>query len=96
MGRDLSLVMELSGPSRRTQGALLAHAASWARSKGLGTMVLMSTTLSLATAVRGLLAPVPSILLPKRQVLVVRGDTENTPSPTASRWSLSTGDWDVF
>lgn len=95
MGRDLALVMELTGPTEAAQRALLAHAAFWARSEGLGTMALMSTTLSLATALRKLLAPVPSFLLPKRQVLVVRSGAEDAPS-SATRWSLSTGDWDVF
>ena len=51
--------------------------------------------LSLAKALRKLLAPIPSFLLPKRQVLVVRSGAADAPS-SAPRWSLSTGDWDVF
>jgi hypothetical protein len=56
----------------------------------------MSTSVPLRTAVRSCLVPVPSRLLPKRQVLVVRsGDGTTTPF-TAARWFVQTGDWDVF
>jgi len=96
MGRDLALVMEVTGSTPRVQTALLSHAAAWARSEGLGTMSLMSTTLPLSTAVRTLLAPVPSMLLPKRQVLVVRGERDLPASLLTTDWALSTGDWDVF
>lgn len=96
MGRDLALVMELAGISGGTQRALLAHAASWARSEGLRLMAMMSTTVPAIASLRSMLAPVPSRLLPKRQVLVIRGKTENRASSAAPRWSLSTGDWDVF
>lgn len=96
MGRDLALVMEVSGSTPRVQTALLSHAAAWARSEGLGMMSLMSTDLPLPTAVRALLVPVPSMLLPKRQVLVVHGE-KDLPAPLlTTSWALSTGDWDVF
>jgi hypothetical protein len=96
MGRDLALVMEVTGSTPRLQTALLSHAAAWARSQGLGTMSLMSTTLPLPTALRILLVPVPSVLLPKRQVLVVRGKGDLPGSLLTKSWALSTGDWDVF
>jgi GNAT superfamily N-acetyltransferase len=96
MGRDLALVMEVTGSPPRVQTALLSHAAAWARSEGLGMMALMSTDVPLPTAVRTLLAPIPSMLLPKRQVLVVHG-AGDLPAPLLkTSWALSTGDWDVF
>jgi hypothetical protein len=95
-GRDLALVMELTGSSARVQCALMSHAAAWAHSEGLGAMALMSTTLPLWSALRTTMAPVPSVFLPKRQVLVVKLGG-NLPSLLTRRaWALSTGDWDVF
>ncbi|MCU0302476.1 MAG: GNAT family N-acetyltransferase [Thermoanaerobaculales bacterium] len=96
LDRELALVMELLAPTAASQVALLSHAAAWAGSVGLGTMALMSTPLSAWTAARSLLAPVPSFLLPKRQVLVVRRAGSGPGAPAMARWALQTGDWDVF
>lgn len=96
MGRDLALIMEIFGSSPRIQVALLSHAAAWARSEGLGMMAHMDTSLPVRTALRTLLVPVPSFLLPKRQVLVVLGGGELPTPLLAERWAVQTGDWDVF
>jgi len=96
MDRNLALVMEIFGSSPDIQTALLSHAADWAHSAGIGMMVLMSTSLPLSTSLKTCHAPVPSILLPKRQVLVVRGTGEFPASLMKNRWDLRTGDWDVF
>jgi hypothetical protein len=96
MGRKLALVMEVFGSSPRVETALLRHAADWASSAGTGTMVLMNSSLPLSTAVRVLFVPVPSVLLPKRQVLVLLGTGGLPASLMGRRWALQTGDWDVF
>jgi GNAT superfamily N-acetyltransferase len=95
MNRELAVVMELHGSSRGVRAALLVHAAGWARSEGVGMMVMMDTGMAATTALRSLLAPVPSFLMPKRQVLVVSGGAP-PPVPTSGRWLVQTGDWDVF
>jgi GNAT superfamily N-acetyltransferase len=96
LDRELALVMEIVGPTAAAQTALLSHAADWAASQGLGTMALMSTPLVLRTAASALLVPVPSFLLPKRQVLVVRRAGAGTGPRVPARWAVQTGDWDVF
>jgi hypothetical protein len=96
MGRNLALVMEIFGSTARAQTALLAHAADWAHSAGVGMMALMSTSLPLGSSLRTLLAPVPSALLPKRQVLVVYGAGKPPAWWMNHEWELRTGDWDVF
>jgi hypothetical protein len=96
LGRDLALVMEILGSTDQVVVALLSHAADWAHAAGLGKMALMSTMLPFRTALRGFLAPVPSFLLPKRQVLVVHRAGEEPAGLMTPRWALQTGDWDVF
>lgn len=96
MGRDLALVMEIYGSTARIQAALVSHAADWAHSEGVGMMALMSTSLPLRTALRTLFAPVPTFLLPKRQVLVLHGAKKTPASLMRETWALQTGDWDVF
>jgi hypothetical protein len=96
MGRDVALVMELSGSTTRVQAALLSHAADWAHGSGVGVMALMTTALSLGLAVRRSMVPVPSRLLPKRQVLVLRGTGDRVAPMTTAKWLVQTGDWDVF
>lgn len=95
LGRELALVMDVFGSSSRARSALLAHAAGWARSEKMGMMVLMNSGMTLSTAVRTMLAPVPSFLLPKRQALVVAGP-ENRLGAVREKWFLQTGDWDAF
>jgi hypothetical protein len=96
MGRDLALVMEIFGTTPRVQSALLSHAADWAHAAGLGTMAVMSTSLTPGIALRAALAPVPSFLLPKRQVLVIGGAGDLAASLMTEAWAVQTGDWDVF
>jgi hypothetical protein len=96
MGRNLALVMEVLGSNPRVQSALLCHAAGWASAERISMMALMSTMLPLSTASRTLFVPVPSILLPKRQVLVVKGAGKLPAALARLKWVLQTGDWDVF
>jgi len=96
MNRDFALVMEIFGSTPGIQGALLAHAAEWAHRSGIGMMALMDTSLPWGIALRTLLAPVPSALLPKRQVLVVHGEGAGPRALMNEKWVLKTGDWDVF
>ncbi len=96
MGRDLALVMELLGTEPQVLTALLSHASDWARGSGLAAIALMTTALPLRTAVRVLLVPIPSRLLRKRQVLILRAG-DRVPSVMTTRgWAVQTGDWDVF
>lgn len=96
MGRDFALVMEIFGSSPRIRGALLSHAAAWAHDSGIGMMALMATSLPWRTALKTLLVPIPSALLPKRQVLVLHGEGEGPRALMSRKWVLQTGDWDVF
>ncbi len=96
MNRDLAIVMEIFGSTPPVQTGLLSHAADWAHSEGLGMMALMSTSLPIHTSLRAFFSPVPSFLLPKRQVLVVHGAGEFPASMMKEKWNLRTGDWDVF
>lgn len=96
MGRDLALVMELFGATTAVKAALLAHAGDWAHGAGVGAMAFMTTALPLILAVRRSMVPVPSRLLPKRQVLVLRGTGDRVAPMTTASWLVQTGDWDVF
>jgi hypothetical protein len=96
MGREFALVMELVGSSSAACSRLLTHAADRAVGSGLSKIAVLSTTMSPATALRSLLLPVPSALLPKRQVLVVRSGDEVAVSVETVSWAVQTGDWDVF
>jgi len=96
MGRDVVLIMELFGSTSEAQSALVSRAAEQALREGVGALILMGTSVPLSTVGRSCLVPVPSALLPKRQVLMVRrGDVRSKPSK-CGRWILRTGDWDVF
>jgi hypothetical protein len=96
MDRDVVLIMELFGSTPRAQASLVAHAAERARSARVGVLVLMGTSVPMMSACRSWLVPVPSVLLPKRQVLVVRAGEHAPTSVVHDRWILRTGDWDVF
>jgi len=96
MGRDLALVMEIFGSDPGIERALLSHAADWAHRSGLGMLALMDTSLPWRIALRTLLIPVPSVFLPKRQVLVLAGEGDRPKALMNERWALQTGDWDVF
>jgi hypothetical protein len=96
MNRDFALVMEVFGSTPGIQGVLLAHAADWAHRSGIGMMALMDTSLPWGIALKTLLAPVPSALLPKRQVFVLHGEGAGPRALMKEKWVLKTGDWDVF
>jgi hypothetical protein len=95
MNRELTLVMELHGSNPGIRTALLRHAARWGLADGRTMMVVMDTGMTPGIALTSMLAPVPSVLLPKRQVLVVAGSDPSHELPTR-RWLVQTGDWDVF
>jgi hypothetical protein len=93
--REVVVVMEILGTDTGVRSALLRHAAAWGCTRGIGMMVVMDTGMPVIAAIRSMLAAVPSFLLPKRQVLVVAGGRQNTEL-SARKWSVQTGDWDVF
>jgi hypothetical protein len=96
MDRDLGLIMELWGENTHVKTALLRHAAHWAGTQGKRMMAMMNTSLSFLGGWGAFFFPVPSIFLPKRQILVLHAEGEKTKKLMDKKWLVQTGDWDVF
>ncbi|MBI5873604.1 MAG: GNAT family N-acetyltransferase [Candidatus Omnitrophica bacterium] len=96
MGRDLVLVMELWGRRHCVEVSLLKHIAAWTINEGKKMMAMMSTTIPLFFAIQACFFPVPSFLLPKRQILVLDIKSHEQEKLMKKRWMIQTGDWDVF
>jgi hypothetical protein len=96
MGRDVVLIMELWGLSSSIQRRLLRFVAGWSHSQGVGMAVMMHSGFLLFDGLATGLFPVPSVLLPKRQVLVVYATGGEADRAIKEKWHVQTGDWDVF
>ena len=96
-GRKMAVVMELWGMDRPVVKALVKNMARHAARKNVRWMVMQDNYLSLMSgAVMGFI-PVPACILPKKQVLVVRGRRAKFPERvTKSHWHVQFGDWDGF
>jgi len=99
--RALALVLAAQGLTGKDERTLLRHMAWWARSQKVSSVVMMDTRLSRIDGALCSYAPVPSRLLPKKQVLM--GSVPNpSQAPSAgerilaSQWRVQMGDWDAF
>lgn len=96
-GIYLALLMELWGDEPWVERALIRRVVGWARGHHARALVLMDNGKSPVGAVRSGLLPVPYLILPKRQLLMVwappggRGE-----SVLRVPWRIQSGDWDVF
>jgi hypothetical protein len=98
LNRNVALVMDLLGRNRKIERALLRRASGWAVEQGTRMVVHMDTNLSLLDGGRAAFSPVPSMLLPKKQLLMgaaLRGG-EHATSALGCRWRVQMGDWDAF
>ncbi len=96
MGKDIILIMELFGLSHTIETALLRYINAWAAEQKENMIVMMNSSISLVSSLRALFFPVPTFLLPKRQVLVVGASSALSKSIINKKWKVQTGDWDVF
>ena len=96
MGKDIILIMELWGSHRAVEVSLLRHITVWAAEQKEKMIVMMNSSISLVSALRALFFPVPTFLLPKRQVLVVHTNASQARPTINKKWKVQTGDWDVF
>jgi len=96
-GRRMAVVLELWGAKRSVVKALVKNMARYTSHENVRWMVIQDNYLS---AMRGAgmgFIPVPACVLPKKQVLVVRGRSTGFPEQvTKSRWHVQFGDWDGF
>ncbi len=97
MGRDIAVAMELRGESNTIELRLLRQIAAWARGRKLAQMVLLDTAMPPANALTAGFIPVPTFVLPKKQLLMA-GAPSGAKAETmiAMRWRVQTGDWDAF
>lgn len=96
MNKDIVLVMELWGLNRLVEIRLLRHVAAWSIVQGQSTIVMMNAGISFGEGFSAAFLPLPSILLSKRQVLVVYTTGQKAKSMIEKKWKVQTGDWDVF
>lgn len=96
MGRNVVLIMELWGVGAAVQRHLLRYIARWSRLQGIGMVVMMHSRFALGDGLAAGLLPVPIMLLPKRQVLVVYSTGGEADLAIKEKWRVQTGDWDVF
>ena len=96
-GRRMAVVLELWGKKRSVVKALAKNMAGFASRENIRWMVMQDNRLSAMRGVGMGFIPVPACVLPKKQVLVVRGRSKRFPEQvTESRWHVQFGDWDGF
>jgi hypothetical protein len=89
-GVAVGIVMEVAADTGRTSCELMRETERLAAGKGMRANFIMTSS-PLVRGLRTGYAPVPRLVLPKRQALFVR-----TPGPMASsmQWDIQIGDWD--
>lgn len=97
MNQDLTLVMELWGLQPSVERALLRYAVRWAKMQRTKRIILLDNGLNLSSGILTGFLPVPSFLLPKKQVLLAFATSgEASKKILNSKWRAQTGDWDAF
>ena len=96
-GIDLVMLMELWGDEPWVERALVRRVVGWARQHHARALVLMDNARSLQGAARSVFLPVPPLILPKRQLLMVWAPPGGSAGSVLSfPWRIQSGDWDVF
>jgi hypothetical protein len=92
----LVLVMEIWGLSHAIEHRLLKTAKAWAKQQKITRLLMMSNSLSLVSGIHSGYFPVPSLLLPKRQVLMGFATGGYAEEIMQMKWRVNLGDWDGF
>jgi hypothetical protein len=90
------LVMEIWGLGHSIEGQLLKRAGVWAQENRIARLLAMSNYLGLARGIHSGFVPIPSILLPKKQVLMGFATGSGAEEAMQMKWRVSLGDWDSF
>ncbi|MFH1691113.1 MAG: hypothetical protein ABIC68_00875 [Candidatus Omnitrophota bacterium] len=96
LSRNIVLVMELLAADDAIKTRLLRHVAAWTIDQKENTIAMMNSAFSLKSGLMAGFFPVPSLFLPKRQILVVYSADLQGRDILRKNWSIQTGDWDVF
>jgi len=96
MGRDWAIVMDLWGIKSSIERDLLREASVQAKRQKLSRMVMLNTGLSFYSGLSTGFVPVPSWMTPKRNILMGSAKGGIAEALLNAKWSLRTGDWDVF
>jgi hypothetical protein len=97
LNHEVALVMDLWGLESSTERALLRFVTGWAKLEGLRKIILLDNGLRLIDALLTGFVPIPSYLLPKKQILMsfVKSG-EEARKVMDNTWRVQTGDWDSF
>ena len=98
MGREMLVVMELWSLNKKVDMALLRHAEKWARNEKINFMVMIDSKFSLLSGLLSGFLPIPSMFLPKRQILTtyMNKDVGDSVRLGGGPWRVQMGDWDAF
>lgn len=90
------LIMELWGLNTKVEHILLERGKAWALERRTRGLAMMNSTFPIRTGLRSGFVPVPSIVLPKKQVLVQFANESFAQDITRLSWRVQCGDWDAF
>ena len=89
-GVSVGVVMEFAAEAEQPACDLVREAECLAAGKGMRANFIMTSS-PLSRTLRARYAPLPRVLLPKRQALFVRTPVPTSPS---TQWEVQIGDWD--
>jgi hypothetical protein len=97
LGKELVVLMELWGDYRSVTRTLLRSILSWAAKGHHKFFIFQDNRMSLKSGFGYGFIPIPSFLLPKKQVLSLYAkQTDFMERIVESRWHIQWGDWDGF
>ena len=96
LGRNIVLIMELWGLNNTIKINFLRFLTDWTSAQKEKILILMSTDTTFFQAFKASFLPIPSFLLPKKQVLVIHTAGQKADAVKLKQWKIQTGDWDVF
>lgn len=95
-GRRAVLLMELHASSPAIEKALLRRATYWGLQRGIHYVLMLSNYFTGWTGLKKGFVLLPSRCLPKQQVLMGSGTTQEGHDVMGEEWLVQTGDWDGF
>ncbi len=94
--RKMAVILDLIAINPIVETKLYKFAASWAAENNLWPTITLTTNLNYSRGLRNLYFPVPSKLMPKRQVLLGKTSGPVAEEVFSQRWNLQLGDWDGY
>jgi hypothetical protein len=97
LGREMVALMEFWGDDRGVRSALLQNIKEWMYKNQNSRLIFQDNRMSAMDGIGFGFLPVPSIILPKKQVLMLYAKPEEFKMRILkSAWHIQWGDWDGF